>query len=327
MQLKKLTSNLIGFFISFFTTRQLIFINKFLKWFSHLVFERIKKKEAIYNIKLDNINFNLCAIPNSNQAHDVYSKLTSNKIYELPLVSSLLKVLSDKQFNNFLDVGSFMGYYSCLVSKYFENKKNINISAVESNKFYYEYIKKNLKLNKIDDIKIYNEILSDKVENLYFENEKVKKNIDINKSINATRKSILLDTLCDECNINPEVVKIDVHAFEHKVLKGFESNLKKNVKILFLELHSNSLLLNTSKSNKLEIIKYLFELDFCCFVTPFDGDLKIYNTDNKFEIMNYHSNYKEINIENFSDLFFDKLEKDNLIICVKKNLTGILKNV
>ena len=128
-------------------------------------------------------------------------------------------------------------------------------------------------------------------------------------------------------SLNPEVVKIDVHAFEHKVLKGFESNLKKNVKILFLELHSNSLLLNTSKSNKLEIIKYLFELDFCCFVTPFDGDLKIYNTDNKFEIMNYHSNYKEINIENFSDLFFDKLEKDNLIICVKKNLTGILKNV
>ena len=116
-----------------------------------------------------------------------------------------------------------MGYYSCFLSKY---SNSINVFSIESNSKYFSYIKNSLKINNLTNVNIFNEILSDKVEDMYFYKEGVYK-VQNEKLNFEPKKSKTLDDLCTENNIKPEVIKIDVHGAEWKVLKVVKK-LKEN---------------------------------------------------------------------------------------------------
>tara|TARA_B100000579_G_C22777242_1_gene827282 strand:- start:48 stop:1007 length:960 start_codon:yes stop_codon:yes gene_type:complete len=292
-----------------------IILNFSIKGFSYIsyIFNLSqKKKDYLKKIQFENIEIKLLLAKNSDQAHDVYKKISRQKIYELPLTSILIKFLDTKKLFSFLDVGSFMGYYTCLISKYFENFSDLKTYSIESNKYFYNYIKKNISINNLKNVSVYNEILSDKEENLSVRNEKVIESKDGDQILSRT-----LDNLCEKNNIIPDIVKIDVHAFESKVFDGFKSNLAQNVKIILLELHSNDLLLKVSSKDKFNIINDLERYNFKCYLVPFENDLKIYDVGKNFDIKNYKINCRLITKDNFQHLFFDKLYKDNLIVCIK----------
>jgi FkbM family methyltransferase len=294
------------------------FIKKIFNFFAYIISCSEKRKEFTSEIIIENKKIFLSLKKKDDQAQDVYRPLHKKKIiYELPLLSILIEIFNKKDFSNFLDLGSFIGYYPCVIGKYFENKK-LNIFAVESNPEYSKYIQKNINQNNLKNIIIFNEILSDQIEELYVDNEKVYTN---NSNLNLIKKSsVTLDKLCKKNNIEPEVIKIDVHGFEGKVLNGFKKNLDKKVKIILLELHSNSFLKKFSNTDKKKIINFLQKNNFNCYIVPFQEQLKLYEVCNNFLLSTFKNLYKKINSENFDSIFFDKLNTDNLIVAMKKDI-------
>ena len=254
-----------------------------------------------------------------NQAHDVYRNLNKKKnvIYELPLIAIIIEILKKENFKNFLDLGAFMGYYSCLLGKLFKSK-DITFHAIESNEVYCNFINKNIKENKLKNVNLINAVLSDKSESLYIENESVKTK-DINNKLSKTQ-SKTLDSICSQFSINPEILKIDVHGFEGKVLNGFKNNLVENSKVVLLELHSNSYLKEYSNTNKKEIINFLLDLNFNCYIVPYYGEHNLYKVENNFLIENYKVPFRKLNKSNYEDLFFDKEHTDNLIVAFKQEI-------
>ena len=139
----KFLSQIIKILVFFSPYAAVSFCSKVLKKISFTLWQHNKSKKFKSKIIIDNKSFVLNLKPNDHQAHDVYATLHNKDkiVYELPLVSILLNILKDSRFTNFLDLGSFMGYYPCLVSKLI-NKNKLRILAVESNLNYFEYIKK-----------------------------------------------------------------------------------------------------------------------------------------------------------------------------------------
>ena len=287
------------------------------KYLYYITYESRKKKNLTSTIILEDHKVKLHLKRNDNQAHDVYRSLNyKNKIYELPLISILLNILKKKQYDNFLDLGSFIGYYPCIVSKYL-NDNSVKIYAVESNPDYCKVIEKNLKENKISNVNVFNEILSDKIESLFIHKETVlNEKFDINS---IQKNSITLDQFCKNNNILPKIIKIDVHGFEGKILEGFKK-IENSVEIILLELHPEKFLKKYSNTSKKSIIEYLLKTNLNCYLIPFENNLKIYDIEKNTKIENYKNSYRQIFHENFHDLFFDKMDTDNLILVTKKNI-------
>jgi hypothetical protein len=80
-----------------------------------------------------------------------------------------------------------------------------------------------------------------------------------------TIKAITFDELNNQEDIRPEIVKIDVHGAEGKVLYGMKTALKEAVKYLFIEIHAAHLLVDYSYKEILDILLdsgfKLFEMD------------------------------------------------------------------
>jgi FkbM family methyltransferase len=316
--MKKFILNILINLLSYLPNFLLDYLQKIFRFLSYIIICSKKKNEFKAEILIEDIKVILYLKKNDDQAQDVYRPLhKENVIYELPLLSILVEIFNKKKFSNFLDLGSFMGYYPCVIGKYFENKK-LNIFAVESNPEYFKYIQKNINRNNLKNIKVFNEILSDRIEDLYVDKEKVYSN---NDNLNLIKKpSITLDQLCKNNNIIPEVVKIDVHGFEGRVLNGFETNACSNVKIILLELHSDIFLNKFSNSNKKQIINFLRKNNFNCYIVPFGEQLKLYPVAKNFKLSIFKNLYKKIDDENFSNIFFDKMNTDNLIVAMKNDV-------
>lgn len=312
--------NITKFLINFnglFPDFLLFFFEKLTKYLSYIYYESRKNKNIKSLLYIENHKINLYLKKNDNQAHDVYRQLNhSYKIYELPLLSILINIINLKKYDAFLDLGSFMGYYPCVISKFFK-KKLIKIHAIESNPEYCKIIDKNLIENKISNVTVYNEILSNKREKLFIYkesvyNKKFKKNM-------YEKTSITLDEFCEKNKILPKIIKIDVHGFEGKIFEGFKK-IKEYTEIILLELHPENFLKKFSNTSKKKILKYLLDKNFDCFLIPFENNLKIYNINKKSRIEDYKNSFRKISLDNFDDLFFDKMESDNLILVTKKNI-------
>ena len=315
---KKITNILVNIF-GFIPDLILSILERIITYLNYIIFNSRKKKNIKSVICFQNIEFKLNLKKDDHQAHDVYRNLNKKKnvIYELPLITIIIEILKKENFKNFLDLGAFMGYYSCLLGKLFHNK-DITFHAIESNEVYCSYINKNIEENKLKNVNLINAVLSDKSELLYIENESVKSK-DINNKLVKTQSNTL-DSICSQFSIKPEILKIDVHGFEGKVLNGFKNNLVENSKIVLLELHSNSYLKEYSDSNKKEIINFLLDLNFNCYIVPYYGELNLYKVDSNFLIENHKVSFRKINKSNYEDLFFDKEHTDNLIVAFKQEI-------
>ena len=239
---------------------------------------------------------------NDNQAQGVYQKLHFKKEnYETIMVKTLLKSIEFLNLKNFLDIGSFMGFYACLVASSFKN--NVNIYAIESNPDYSNYIKKSIQINNFNNIKTINKILSDKKENLFIKNETVVPDLKPGENL-VNLEAITLDELCKNENINPEIIKIDVHGAEGKVVLG-SKNILKNTKIILLELHTSDFLKKFSNGlNKKEILSQLIDLNFDCYLV---------SSFRNYDYKNQKYKFKKIDMQNFELLFFDRDQSDQFI--------------
>ncbi len=295
-------------------------INKFLgKFFKKLHDMHIKasySKDFRAHLDIEGNKFKLLLMKNDNQAQSVYQKLHFNHdSYETIMVKTLIKSINFLNTKNFLDLGSFMGFYACLVASKFNDQQNIY--AIESNPKYVNYINQSVKLNNFTNINVINKILSDREEYLYVDNERVLSSLDENQNLEKL-KAITLDKLCEDKKIDPEIIKIDVHGAEGKVLTGCSQILEKHAKVILLELHTSEYLKKYSNGfNRKKIISLLIEKNFHCFLV---SSFRDYDKKNKYELI-------QINNENFDFIFFDRDKSDQFIICIKNNIDRKILNL
>lgn len=311
-----------------------------IKKFIHFKFsEYINNSENLLhhtaNIQIDNIHFKL-ELPKELNAHKTYiDDFKNGKIYEETMIFCLLSILRKISNFVFLDLGSYVGYYSMFVAKFREGKNEI--FSVESNLDYFLCIEKSKNINNFHNIKVLNRIISNSSEDhIVYKNTVIKKenirkiieeSLDSDEIINSKmtlkngeiHKSITLDNLCAVENIKPSIVKIDVHGAEGKVLLGAQNVLLRYVRIIFLELHPDEYLNkysdNMTRNNVLDI---LHKNNFRTYIiSPFRYTLR------SIGYKNFKNNKKlqflEVNDKNLLDIFFDR-EVDVFILALHKDV-------
>ena len=174
-------------------------------------------------------------------------------IYETPASKILEKELKDARL--FIDVGAHVGYYTLLASKIAKE-----IISIEPNPFNYKLLKFNLRINKIKNAYALNIAASNYNEESGIFIPKLKGKIATDESRldnNISRikiKVVKLDDLLLKIGKNPDVIKIDVEGSEMQVLEGLQETLRKGVKCLMIEVHS--------EENKAKAISFIKSLGY-----------------------------------------------------------------
>jgi FkbM family methyltransferase len=162
-----------------------------------------------------------CSYILPNLKETVASEIFINGIYERETIDLLRKVVPLN--GRLLDLGANIGSVIIPLCKV---RKDINAVAVEAAPWVYAYLKKNIELNKLNNIQTLNKALydADNLELDFFSpKEKFAKGSlsPVFTSDAVKVKTIMVDTLIKELNFFPvSTIKIDVEGFEYFVFKG-----------------------------------------------------------------------------------------------------------
>lgn len=257
-------------------------------------------RDVITTQRIGNKEFKLLVKGGHMDAQKTYLELEKAKDAYEPIMLESLKVLLSKVPNPvFMDIGSFMGYYACSVSRYLEDKTAVY--ALESNPEYCKYIRRSSALNSFIKLKVFNAVLSDKEEVLSVFKETVTPDNPLGERIST----VTLDMLCEKENIRPNILKIDVHGAEGKVIFGAKSMLKEHVSFILMEIHPDDYLREYSGSiNRKQILSALEEAGFKNYLIggfryQRSPEREIFNSTGKVSYIPINDNNKEL-------IFFDR---------------------
>ncbi len=171
------------------------------------------------------------------RAFDYYSLFSRDKIYEPALTLHLKTLLKEYDSSIFVDIGAHYGYFTIYAGKLIEFSGRI--ISIEPNIEFYRCLLKNIEINGLKEIvRTFNLALSDKDGKANMEgwDDRVLHEVGNGKVQVGT-----FDQLCKKENIQPDIIKIDVHGAGGKVLFGMANTLKNKVSHLFCELHDDLL--------------------------------------------------------------------------------------
>ena len=292
----------------------------------------------VVDYEVENIKYKIFVRKQNTQAHYTYTELLrKGRVYELAIAVCLNSILKKENKPIFADIGAFIGHYACYVSK--SLNYDLPVYALESNKEFCEDLKKSASLSNISNIEVINATLSDKKEELFVydvgvikpEDIKSKKKDDqeyLDKVVKFGSKvnSTTLDNVFESREHIPNILKMDVHGAEGKILAGSNDLLSNNIKYLLMELHTDHDLKKFSPGfSKAKIIQNLIDHNFNCYlISPHsDGFRNIYsatdesqklylNNTNKLDYLKIESEVAESALydRNFSDIFILALKKD-----------------
>ncbi|MDP7457741.1 MAG: FkbM family methyltransferase, partial [Candidatus Woesearchaeota archaeon] len=205
--------------------------------------------------------------------HYFFPRYAAGVIHEPTVTREMVKNLKNSKV--FVDVGTHLGYFTCLAGKILENGR---VDAFEVEKNAFALLKKNLDLNELKNVNVYNVAVTDKKGTIkiplqskpspFFSivgNDKDSEFIEVD--------AIALDDFYSKKDYQPDVVKIDVEGAEMQVLQGMKSLLETRDLVLFIELHGN-VLPEFGGSSK-EVINYLIDKGYLIYEieNPHDPNL------------------------------------------------------
>ncbi len=167
------------------------------------------------------------------------STYVDEKNFEEPYIIKFL-LNNVKEGDTFFDLGAHFGYFTLLAHKLVGSSGKI--ISFEPSPVPLNYLRKNIKLNKIENVTIVPMLVFDKKGelNFYFSGfGGTKSSLKKCSELPFVKKirGINLDDYCMEENMEPNFVKIDIEGAELLAIKGFQKILRqKEIKIL-LELH------------------------------------------------------------------------------------------
>ena len=199
------------------------------------------KKNLIGTINVQGVSFNFY-----DPTLHYLSQCALGETYE-PAVTNHIKKLVLEKNSCFLDIGSHYGFYTAYIGNL---NPETEIHSFEPNSSFFNITIKNIEINNIK-AKAYQLALSDSKGQIPFSNRSMKADDKNNLEIVA---SIKFDELSEKNNIKPDIVKLDVHGGEGKVLFGMKDALRERITHLYLELHPNELLVDYSIKDILDLL-------------------------------------------------------------------------
>jgi len=238
------------------------------KFFRRIIPSLLRKCYFLFNNKsIDIENFKL----RLNLKNSLDRKIFLENSFEKDQINFIKKNINDVNFDYFLDIGAYIGYYTLYFSKFPNIKK---IISIEANKINYDSLLKNISLNKLNNVITHNLACSDtngeaklwysdpnkmggssvlNTNDYEFNKYDSNSNLDqdhlkkhYNKSYKNYKKSKenffyqninckKLDDIFNAINKNL-LIKIDVERHEIFVLKGAEKMLNNNKIFLQIEI-------------------------------------------------------------------------------------------
>jgi len=197
----------------------------------------------------------------------LYKRCNDGKIHEEKVVNMLVEKLSVSKC--FVDVGTHLGYYTCIASKFMPNGI---IYGFEMDELNYLLAKKNLKLNECKNVHIYHAAVANSsgVVRYLRKTRRPSPIFSISTSVLReknghliTVKSITLDDFFKYKETMPDVIKIDVEGAEMKVMEGMKHLIKHVNLKLFVEVHPMKLLDHQSSANA--VVSLLLDAGYTVF--------------------------------------------------------------
>ena len=316
---------------------------KYLIFFFQKIILFIKKvsldSTIIFDYEIENIKFKILVRKQNSQAHYTYTQLLSKgRVYELAVTVCLNSILKKETKPIFADVGAFVGHYACYVSKFL--KYDLPVYALESNEEFCKDIEKSASLSDIKNIEIINAVLSDKEENLYVydvgvvnpskidnKKEDEKEYLDKVSKFGKQSQTITMDKLFQNKKHVPNILKMDVHGAEGKILNGANNLLNNNIDYILMEMHTENDLDKFSPGfTKSKIIQNLIDHNFNCYlISPHsDGFRNLFapsNETQKLYLKNINKlKYLKIEKEIAESVLYDRNFSDNFILALKKDI-------
>jgi len=179
-------------------------------------------------------------------------------------IKFIIQELKKNPRATFIDIGSHVGYYTCLASK---SHPYGRVFAFEMDSHVFELLKNNLRLNQCQNVTVENVAAANfERETTYFRatpwpDPSLKLDLLPVKGKNRTAvMTVSIDNYLYGKQVDDPIVKIDVEGAELLVLKGMDNLLQnENVK-LFVELHPQGCRSFGYPSD--EVVKFLFERGF-----------------------------------------------------------------
>jgi len=174
-----------------------------------------------------------------------------------PAVTRHLKFLISHGSHCFLDIGAYYGYFALFAAAAGDG---CDVHAFEPNSEYFSIVEKNAALNGFN-IRCHRLALSGSSGSIPFYDRSMKAGHGVCEYV----QSISFDELSEREDIRPDIVKIDVHGSEGKVLSGMERALEKHIGHIFIELHPDDVMVDCSVKSVVDLLKQsgfrLFEMD------------------------------------------------------------------
>lgn len=206
------------------------------------------KSKKVSNTNIVNIEGISYEIRNKN---DVIQKTLLNRKQWSPKILKLLKSRI-KQKGHFVNVGAHIGTITLPMSKIASH-----VTAFEPFPKTFDHLKKNVELNKLSNVDIYNVALGDKHESVFFmddDNDRLKNNnggmhVFTNNDLITGERSASIAKLenlgivsvpLDNMNLNKiDLMLVDIEGMEDKFLIGAKETLKKDLPDLVIEIWNN----------------------------------------------------------------------------------------
>ena len=191
----------------------------------HNIYVRIKSKQYSFwyrSVDFDDLNM-MC------RENLKFWESKSREIFSILSLSS----------NTVFDIGSYTGVYALVAAK---SNRKLKVNAFEPNPDLFSALEKNLKLNRILNVKSEQMALDDQPGDAYlYLNHDIHTSIgSLIQSSTAGKKVLVrkttLDIYCENYSINSvDLIKIDVEGYETNVLQGGSSIIKKSSPIILME--------------------------------------------------------------------------------------------
>ena len=189
--------------------------------------------------------------PNSSRRYKVnfdleWKYIETGYFEEAECVTRLQKIV--KPGDTIIDVGANVGRYTLLFSEMVGS--NGKVIGFEPDPMNFQVLRENMELNKITNAKLEEEYVTDGKGTVILSNELLGSSGSSMLSCNAATQDLIhqvkvdstsLDEYCQENNILPDGIKVDVEGSEWLVLKGAGQTIKSCKRWILLEFHGNIL--------------------------------------------------------------------------------------